>query len=370
MGIDSGDSLQPYLSFIIAGRSDNYGGDLHIRIQSFLRFLHYSLGGGAGLFEIVVCDWNPPRPGRLMRTDFDWSQFDAVRFVEVGPELHRRYAGDAKYPILDYVARNAAIRRARGTYVCVLNQDIYLSRGVADIIAQRRLQDGVFYRADRCDFHADFGLAPEAFERHMLAHTFIINCRHRGLFDPIALPVAEGTPMAQWPSSRPLLADEVTRPGPVAVSRHRSPAVLRQTFGPPEMPDPVKASQFQTIIGALGLHTNACGDFLLAPKAAFERVNGFIETSKFYMHTDCYGVVQLSAAGFAQALFINPCVIFHSDHSRADRLDRAEPVSYDEHQLRWLRIFMGEADFRLNDAGWGLARYDLPIYTLRHGLPV
>ena len=351
----TGPAALPYLSFILAGRNDGYGGDLEARIAGFVAHLAHAIPADRLSYELVVCDWNPPA-GRSMRDGFDWSALPDVRFVIVPPDLHAERAGNSGFPILDYIARNVAIRRARGSFVCVLNQDIYLSSPVAAAMADRVLDPGFFYRADRCDFTADFALPAAAQAARMAGRVFQINRRHGEGGDPTAaltVPVAPGTPRADWPTSRPRRG-EVPLPG--------VPAVRAATEVPfdPRIP-------FTTHLTRAGLHTNAAGDFLLAARGAFEAIHGFVETADFYLHLDSYAVVQLRAAGLRRALFVDPAVVFHADHDRSGRLGRHEGMSYDAHEACWRDMLAGRRPYRLNGPDWGLGNHDLPEVTLRYG---
>lgn len=348
---------KPYLSFIIAGRNDGYGGDLEARFAAFLHHLHYRLGDGAELFEIVVCDWNPPAPQRTMESGFDWCAFAHVRFVTVPPAVHADYVGQSGFPILDYIARNVAIRHATGHFVCILNQDIYLSAEVADLLVRRVLDDRYFYRADRCDFYADFTATPEQQDRRMLEHCFAVNRRHGGFDDAITSPVAPNSTLSEWPTSSARVHERIAENGCLA-------------YAPPERPidsPTTKTTSLASVMRRSCLHTNASGDFIIAARDAFADIHGFVETSEFYMHLDSYAVVQLHAAGYRQGLFVNPALIFHADHDRSGRLGRREGLTIQQHDARWCDMLAGRCDVRVNSADWGLARYQLPVAELAFG---
>jgi len=74
-----------------------------------------------------------------------------VRFIEVPPELHRRYAHADALRFYQMIAKNAGIRRARGRFVLATNIDILFSSELAAFFAQQLLQPGHMYRIDRHD---------------------------------------------------------------------------------------------------------------------------------------------------------------------------------------------------------------------------
>lgn len=106
------------------------------------------------------------------------------------------------------------------------------------------------------------------------------------------------------------------------------------------------------------MHTNASGDFVIASKEAWEKIHGFPEDPHFYMQTDAYGVFQLFAAGFDQAIFMQPHRIYHADHDRAGRAGFVEP-EYVDHEKKFCEMLKGQTSFCFNDTNWGLYNYAL-----------
>jgi GT2 family glycosyltransferase len=108
------------------------------------------------------------------------------------------------------------------------------------------------------------------------------------------------------------------------------------------------------------LHTNASGDFILAPRKAFFDVHGMPETIDFYMHLDTYAIVQLFAAGYEQAVFAQPHRVYHADHDRSGRADFNETITFAEHEAELSKILRRERSYRLNGSDWGLANLPSP----------
>lgn len=144
----------PYLSIVLTGRNDAYGTDFTTRFIRTLRFNHRHLAAAGVSHEFVFVEWNPV-------ADTPWLA-DLVRdeVPELGPAF-RAYLADPRYQreltlnprleFLEFSAKNAGIRRARGTLVLTTNCDIYLGRTVVGRLAARSLQAGVLYRALRTD---------------------------------------------------------------------------------------------------------------------------------------------------------------------------------------------------------------------------
>ena len=145
----------PYVSVVLTGRNDGYGGDFVERFFRTLRFnLSQFLSGGI-THEVVFVEWAPPQ-GRpllvhrvfdevpeLARTNTSWYVVDA--FYQDALSLNPRLE------YLEFPAKNVGIRRARGEFILTSNCDVFFGRRVIEALAQRTLAAGVLYRAPRHD---------------------------------------------------------------------------------------------------------------------------------------------------------------------------------------------------------------------------
>src|SRR5277367_4561336 len=144
----------PYISVVVAARNDDHGGNMLARMRAFLnawicQSTRYDLSS-----EIVVVEWNPPanRP-RLMDCLPQPSERGRcqVRFVEVPPEVHRRFPNHDAIPLHQMLAKNVGIRRARGEFVLATNIDVILSAELMRFLAERQIEPRRMYRIDRND---------------------------------------------------------------------------------------------------------------------------------------------------------------------------------------------------------------------------
>lgn len=70
-----------------------------------------------------------------------------------------------------------------------------------------------------------------------------------------------------------------------------------------------------------GLHTNAPGDFLLAPTATYHSLRGFPEFHSSGT-TDSLFILSLAATGLRQVVLPPPFRVFHMEHDREEQLQR------------------------------------------------
>ncbi|MCD6073917.1 MAG: hypothetical protein K0Q70_800 [Rhodospirillales bacterium] len=356
-----------YLSWIIFGRNDGYGGNQRQCYDSFARHLGALDRRYPGTFELIVVDWNPPSPDKTMADGFDWSPIERVKFVSVSPEIHAELVKGEGTPFLNAMAVNVGLRAASGRFCAMTTQDIYLTPGIMSFIGERRLSPAYFYRADRCDFTPDFKSMtdPEAAMRIAYSNTFMVHRRPPTRGYTGSLEISKGQDWRGWPGTAPI-DGEIVVENPTMIL----PADLDATLAH-------RGAQFRADVARglvapnrlfliLGLHTFGCGDFILAEKKAFEAVRGLKE-SVDPSHCDTLCLVQMWAQGYRQAIFALPEAAFHADHVRSAD-GRVKPLlTYAEHEQLWTDILSAQIPPLFNGENWGLTDYDLPVVEMKFG---
>ena len=145
----------PYLSIVVTGRNDDFGGDFNGRFFRALRFNHAQLAAAGVSHEFVFVEWRPIAGRPYLATLL------AQEFSDLGPSRLRSFVVDGRYhdalslnPRLqfqEFISKNVGIRRARAAFVLSTNTDIYLSRGIVDRLGERTLEPDRLYRATRHD---------------------------------------------------------------------------------------------------------------------------------------------------------------------------------------------------------------------------
>jgi hypothetical protein len=154
----------PFLTIVITGRNDNFGGDFNTRFLRALRFNHDQLTAAGVSHEFVFVEWSPIAGKPWL------AEVLAERCPGLVPHTLTCYVADRAYhdafnlnPKLqfhEFIAKNIGIRRGRGTYILTTNTDIYFSRGVLDVLRRRALEPGILYRAPRVDLKDDIDCDP------------------------------------------------------------------------------------------------------------------------------------------------------------------------------------------------------------------
>ena len=134
--------------------------------------------------EMIVVEWNPPQDRPRLAEALHWPGDLGpcqIRFIEVPPEVHRRFAHAEALPLYQMIAKNVGIRRARGQFVLVTNIDILFSSELAKFLGERRLQRGRMYRMDRHDVMSQVASERAGGRSNRLCRTHLIRIeRPRG----------------------------------------------------------------------------------------------------------------------------------------------------------------------------------------------
>ena len=179
---------EPYLSIVVTARNDDHGGNLLGRMQAFVNAWIGQAKRHRLSSELLVVDWNPPQDRPPLIEALRWPADTGpcqVRFIQVPPEIHRTYQHAEALPLYQMIAKNVAMRRARGRFVLATNIDIVFSDELVRFLAEEKLLPGRMYRMDRTDVMADVPVDGTVDEQLEYCRTHIIRlCTREGIFEP------------------------------------------------------------------------------------------------------------------------------------------------------------------------------------------
>jgi hypothetical protein len=173
---------EPYLSLVVTARNDDHGGNLLGRMQAFVDGWIAQANAYGIPSELIVVEWNPPADRPRLREVLRWPDdlgCCEVRFIEVPPELHGRYAHAQALPLYQMIGKNVGIRRARGRFILATNIDILFSSELACYLAEQKLECGRMYRIDRYDCMSDIPVGTPIEEQLDYCRTHLIRVNTR-----------------------------------------------------------------------------------------------------------------------------------------------------------------------------------------------
>ena len=123
---DIGKSFEPNpsLALVVVGRNDNYGGDFRGRLDAMLSWnLQFPFQ------EAIYVEWNPIKD---TPSDAPWlvEKFNNLRVYVVSSERHQRCCTNPRMPVMEYFAKNVAIRRATSDWILQANADVLIGPDV------------------------------------------------------------------------------------------------------------------------------------------------------------------------------------------------------------------------------------------------
>jgi hypothetical protein len=145
--------MQPYISFVVCTRNDDYAGGL-AKCYWGIRYLAEQCDEFGLDAELVLVEWNPPADREslaLALRDLPPSKNLGIRVLTVSPKFHNRYQYADRRQIHAAVAANVGIRRAQGRFRVFKVADAYYQDSVIRQIALRQLARGRLYRLERWD---------------------------------------------------------------------------------------------------------------------------------------------------------------------------------------------------------------------------
>jgi len=322
----------PYLSFVIAARNDNYGGNFLHRISVFLNALlslwdKYNVSA-----ELIIVEWNPPKDKKRLRDVLSWPKYlkpGSVCILEVPAEIHYRLPMSDLMPMFEYIAKNVGIRRARGQYILATNPDLLYSEELVSFLSTQSLSRDCFYRVDRYDIaeSVPIDLSVEEQLRFCAKHLFRVS-NINGTF----------------------------------LIRGFQASLRRLLYRFTELQKARILCHERGIVSLRQLHTNASGDFLLMEKSRWFEIKGYPEL-KSHSFIDGYGCILAASLGLRQILLPDPMRIYHQEHDRGEHGTRphTDYQRYLQDGEKMLRYGKPEI---LNDDNWGIGEEDLSTHWI------
>lgn len=251
----------PYLSFVMISRNDDYGGNTLQRMQVSINGRLEQLEKYRIESELILMEWNPPPDRPLLKDVISWPenlQHCTIRIVEVPPDIHRRYEYSDRLNINAVVSINSGIRRARGQWVLPGNIDLLYSDELMRFIASKQLNRNERYRIDRTDV-----------DRHVVQHK--------------------------------TLEEQLEYCKNNIIRVHGYDPSARRKFERFRRPFPI-------------LHTNASGDFQLLSREWWHKLHGYNEIDIISAFADSILCYASYAAGVKEVVLKQPMRFYHIDH--------------------------------------------------------
>jgi len=120
-------SAEIALSFVLCSRNDSYMGNSMWRLETTLNYLARQVKSArrGEDVEVIVADWGSEHP-LLEHVPLSDDARNLVTFLTIPPNIATDLQKDSPFP--EVLALNAAVRRARGSYIARIDQDTLVSQ--------------------------------------------------------------------------------------------------------------------------------------------------------------------------------------------------------------------------------------------------
>lgn len=339
--------IQTELSVVMVGRNDNYGGDFKSRLETCISWTFSQLTTHKIHSEIIFVNYNPLSESSIYNF-IVWpksNDFVNIRIVTVSTEIHEsilKTDNIKPVPVLEYFAKNAGIRRAKGDFILCMNPDILIDERIFNRL--KTLKRDHYYRANRCDYDSEI-------------QTFTSN--------PLRSQLSRSVDSV-WFKGRKRIVK------PFSESRYFINWGL-QSLENCWKRNSIKLSFFLNYLrinyyshnAEFFYHCNASGDFMLMCKNHWFELRGYKENSRMALHIDALLVVQAATYGLKEFIFNPP--IYHKSHQRrfdASIENKEQREHYLDIQSESQKMIKNRETIIYNADDWGLVNFDLEDKTL------
>lgn len=292
---------KPYISIVIAGRNDNYGGDFDMRLNNSLKW-YYGIFEKAKLYtEIVLVNYNPILDSAPLSERIEGAKhlkYVQLRIITVDENAHNGYHNEAKrkkLPFYEFIAKNIGIRRAKGQYILSTNADIIIPETVLSHVTQQNLSPYHYYRTSRADFYkfdsTDYSsdkliaaCEQNTFKIFLKGFTYDINGK-RFAFELLRLKIYNFIRLKY---------NLLKAAFPERMNRWSIPFISHN-------------AEFK-------YHCQGSGDFMLMHRNNWIKLRGNPENTMVSTHADSWIVIIAAASGLTEKVFYTP--VFHQHHER------------------------------------------------------
>lgn len=340
------DTTPYYLSIVATTRNDNHGGDLLKRTQAFLNSVYVQAKRVNLHVELIIVEWNPPEGKPLLKDVLKQPAHNVpvtLKIIVVPSETHNTYRFADSLPLYQMIAKNVGIRRAKGQFILCTNIDILFSNYSFDRMAQRNLQKGKFYRANRCD------VPKEVMEISTLKGQ-LEYCEKNVLRRLGNTPGHEALKGPNWLFKYAWLSKLLNK-------------ALVKTW---HVTHPGQFAHF--IIDFM-----ACGDFTMMSREDWFKIEGYVELDMYSIHIDSMGLWSACALGMKQEIFDYKECVYHIDHENGWEsedliktikfLSNKPSLDYSIVHRAGIKMVSNGTNWGLNKDDWGWANEQFEEFT-------
>ena len=334
-----------YLSIIVTGRNDDYGGDFNDRLEACINWTSLLVENYKIPTELILVNYNPILAKPSLQEQLNWPQdreYLSIKIITIPEEVHKDYI-DPKVrktvPLFEFPAKNAGIRRARGEIILSTNADILFHPTIFHFISQGRIKSESYYRTDRFDYNKiEYNEIKDinSYLNKIKANVFKIHLK------AFAYEFENGK-ISNFKINKIKIYNRLI----IKVYLYRIYLFKKINMMP-------LFYNYDHLV--LRYHTHCSGDFMLMHKKHWLSLQGYPENTYISTHTDAIFTVMAASLGLKEIIF--PLPIYHQDHQR--RYDQHDNPNDKDARNMLLQFYRDGKQMEssgkpmiYNDSNWG-----------------
>lgn len=360
-----------YISFVVATRNDNHGGNMRKKNQFFIDKWAYVTAKYNLSCELIVVDWNPIKENEDLQNTLNYPKLNpnqSIRIIKVPEKFHKKYNSSDQLKFFQMQAKNVGIRRAKGQFILCTNIDIVFSEEMIKYLSEKSLNENKIYRTDRYDIDFDSfdnlnndtdffmsyctGIHKKNYSidlktnKKYYIYRSITKATYEVLKDFILSLVSTKKRKRTHFLIRPFLF--------LKKLIIKSPSILINLA--------TRIKKFRILKSLPELHTNGCGDFTLASQKIWGNCDGYYEYDGYSFFIDSLFLYYAYFKGYITTEINHK--IFHVNHSQgfiagSDDLfkslrERNIPYINFELYLEYIRLYKKNKNYLVQKKEWGL----------------
>lgn len=349
--MNSSEAASPYLSIVVTGRNDDYGGDFNLRLGNFVKWLSVMIEQHEIPTELVLVNYNPLLDKAPLTDTIPWPadrKFLQFRIITIPEEVHVRFHDPEvrkKVPLYEFISKNMGIRRAKGEFILCTNADILFDPDIFEFIRPQTLKKTSFYRTDRADFRP---LAPEVYANATAQPGAFLKAVQDAVYQLFMQGYSFDYEQGSTGFYQNLMAFR-------AKARKKRPFTLFRSWMLNTIPFPGWKGRMG--ISEFKWHCNASGDCMLMHRDHWMKLRGYPENTWISTHVDSTFVVMAAMLGLKQELL--PAPVYHQDHERrygwdSIRNDEVFREVFEKFQRQANQMVKEKRPLIENPENWGL----------------
>lgn len=292
-----------YISFVVATRNDNHGGNMIKKNQYFIdnwikKTKKYKLSS-----ELIIVEWNPDKNKKPLRKVLKLpklQKYQSIKIITVKNDVYKKINLNKKIKFYQMIAKNIGVIRSKGKFILSTNIDIVFSDELIKKLSEEKLKSKTIYTSVRYDLNFnDFKkeINNNNFSKyltHINTKNYSYDVKNKKYY------FVNRTFLSLFLDNKKILKFKKIKFKKFKFIKLKKIFLYFWKY-------------FFNIFFEIKIHTNASGDFTLIDSKSWELLRGYYEFKGYSWHLDSLLLFRAYNKNFSFKIFNEK--IFHINHN-------------------------------------------------------